>query len=156
MVHGPDYRKLTVYGNYEALRAKKLIPELIPPTWKKVFHSPLDKVWESAVRRLKSATRIIIIGFSCPPTDMHFKYLMASGLQENVSLRHILFVNPSVTELRVRATKLFRESYIRPDGAPSDHDAWRILFLEHDLAGFITEVAVSKLIGREHRKPPIV
>jgi len=45
------------------------------------------------VQALKEATRIIIIGFSIPPTDIHFKYLMAAGLQENISLRQIFCIN---------------------------------------------------------------
>jgi len=46
------------------------------------------------VEALTNATRIVIIGFSIPPTDIHFKYLLAAGLQENISLRKIYCFNP--------------------------------------------------------------
>jgi superfamily I DNA/RNA helicase len=35
----------------------------------------------------------IIIGYSLPATDSHFKYLMSAGLRDNISFRKILFVN---------------------------------------------------------------
>jgi hypothetical protein len=46
------------------------------------------------VRALSKATRIILIGFSLPATDIHIKYLLAAGLQENISLRNIYCFNP--------------------------------------------------------------
>jgi len=89
-------------------------PLLLPPTWKKSFDGPLlAGVWSAAVEKLSTATRIIIIGFSIPPTDMHFKYLLAAGLEGNVSLRQILFVNPDADkQLEPRAASLLRKSYI--------------------------------------------
>jgi hypothetical protein len=86
---------------------------LVPPTWKKVFGTYLEWIWDAAVHRLNSATRIIIIGFSIPPADMHFKYLIAAGLQKNASLRQILFVNPATKEdLEPRVRRHLREAYI--------------------------------------------
>jgi len=87
--------KMTVYGGYEELRAARLIPTLVPPTWRKTFGGPLSIVWDQAVASLKTATRVIVIGYSMPSTDQHFKYLLAAGLQENISLRKIAFVNPA-------------------------------------------------------------
>jgi hypothetical protein len=106
-------RSLTVFKNYDEVREAKLIPELVPPTWKKVFESQLEDVWATAVQRLNTATRIVIIGFSMPPTDVHFKYLMAAGLQQNMSLRQILFINNAAgKDLEERARKLLREAYV--------------------------------------------
>lgn len=46
-------------------------------------------------------------------TDMHFKHLLAAGLQNNVSLRQILFVNNSSSGgLEQRARNLLRSDYI--------------------------------------------
>ena len=91
----------------------KAEPVLVPPTWKKILGGPLEGIWDAAVHSLETATRIVIIGFSIPPTDMHFKYLLAAGLHKNVSLRQILFVNPDPREeLRPRAEALLRKSYI--------------------------------------------
>lgn len=72
------------------------LKETIPPTWRKIFAEQLVHIWEGAVDALNKATRIIVIGFSMPPTDTHFKYLIAAGLQRNISLRKFLFVNPGL------------------------------------------------------------
>lgn len=45
---------------------------------------------------IASATRIIVLGYSMPTIDQHFKYLLAAGLQRNISLRNIFFVNPAL------------------------------------------------------------
>jgi hypothetical protein len=89
-------------------------PDLIAPTWNKRFGGNLRSVWETAVEQLSTGTRIIIIGFSMPPADMHFKYLLAAGLQRNLSLRQVVFVNPdSDNLLEQRARSLLREAYIK-------------------------------------------
>src|SRR5260370_30617791 len=80
-------RAFSVFGNYRDVLQEQLVPELVPPTWRKIFQGQLDEVWERAVGSLQTATRVIIIGFSIPPTDTHFKYLIAAGLQQHVSLR---------------------------------------------------------------------
>lgn len=99
--------KMSVYGDYEEQRKRGAGTLLIPPTWRKEFAGQLTHVWEKAVSELETATRIIVIGFSMPPTDNHFKYLLAAGLQRNISLRKFLFVNPGLKdeeeEARLRA-----------------------------------------------------
>jgi hypothetical protein len=84
--------------DYAALQKENKAPLLIPPTWRKVFAGQLAGVWDAAVAALKTATRIVILGYSMPETDMHFKYLLAAGLQENISLRKIFFVNPGLAQ----------------------------------------------------------
>ncbi|MDB6025010.1 MAG: hypothetical protein JWM68_1233, partial [Verrucomicrobiales bacterium] len=79
----------------------------------------LQEVWDTAVKAVKTATRIIVIGFSMPQTDVHFKYLMAAGLQDNVSLRQIAFVNQDsgpVTKSKINDT--FRKDYVGTDRIP--------------------------------------
>jgi|WetSurMetagenome_2_1015567.scaffolds.fasta_scaffold12295_2 hypothetical protein len=100
--------KLAVYDSYDATRAANAIPELIPPTWRKVFDGNLEGVWNDAIDAIKIATRIVIVGFSVPETDNHFKYLLAAGLQSNISLRDIVFVNPDGSqEFKERISNLF-------------------------------------------------
>jgi hypothetical protein len=90
--------KLTFYGSYDDIRERGLTPALAPPTWRKDFDGQLSDVWEAAVRSLRTATRIVILGYSIPQTDLHFKYLLGAGLQENISLRKVLFVNPDLAQ----------------------------------------------------------
>jgi hypothetical protein len=83
-------------GSYDDVRAQSEAPALIPPTWKKTFPRSMASIWGHAATALRTATRIIVIGFSLPETDLHFKYLLASGLAGNISLRKIAFVGPDV------------------------------------------------------------
>jgi SIR2-like domain len=97
--------KNKIYENYDLLSKSDEDVLIIPPTWNKVFNEIFLKVWKNAVNALTDATRIIIIGFSVPPTDVHFKFLIAAGLQNNISLRKFIFVNPSLKN-NVEAKKL--------------------------------------------------
>src|SRR6266498_317122 len=99
--------KLYVFGNYADVRRAKSYPVLIPPTWRKVFGGALTQVWGHARQAISQATRIVVIGFSIPPTDNHFKYLLAAGLRDNISLKHVFFINPD-ERLRDNVFKIFR------------------------------------------------
>jgi len=108
-----SHRKLAVYDNYaDILKANKRVV-LIPPTWRKTFQDPLNDVWNAAVQALSEATRIIIIGFSIPPSDLHFKFLLAAGLQENISLRKIVCVDPS-DQVEKNLSHILRQELINP------------------------------------------
>jgi hypothetical protein len=87
--------EFTVHKDYASVVGDGLVPEIIPPTWNKSIANQLAEVWFSAISRLSTATKIFIIGFSMPKTDMHFRYLLAAGMKENVSLREIVFVDPA-------------------------------------------------------------
>lgn len=136
-------KSLLVFSDYAKLRAEDLIPELVPPTWKKIFESQLEAVWETAVQGISTATRIIVIGFSMPPTDVHFQYLLAAGLQNNLSLRKILFVNPiSGDELELRVRRVLRAAYV---------DSKQIEFVQLPLSDFVKEdTRYLANIGRPH------
>ncbi|MHB8345998.1 MAG: SIR2 family protein [Acidiferrobacterales bacterium] len=92
----PD-TKIDIFESYDAVRHAGPKGDLVlaPPTWRKGWgpDHPMTAVWDAAVDALSKATRIIIIGYSLPVTDSHFKYLMSAGLRDNISLRKILFVN---------------------------------------------------------------
>jgi SIR2-like domain len=106
--------ELEVIDSYDTLRARQIAPALVPPTWRKSISGQLQLVWDHALRELSEATRVIILGFSIPQTDLHFKYLLASALRENVSLREIVFVNISAEQLRPRLVSLFGDLDKRP------------------------------------------
>ena len=85
---------------------------LEPPTWNKgPYADILQPLWNASLFAIRTATRIFIIGYSLPETDVHFKYLMANGLAQNISLESICFVNPAVndqTELDALSKRVFR------------------------------------------------
>jgi hypothetical protein len=99
---------VVVYGDYQRVRAAMLRPLLVPPTWHKSFNGAFLRVWDAAMAALAAATRIILIGFSIPPNDLHFKYLLAAGLQDNSSLRSIKIVDPRAGKLRLQYEEVFR------------------------------------------------
>jgi hypothetical protein len=94
----PELQNLTIYRSYGVGVSKDLMPHrhvaIVPPTWRKDFSGPLTDVWRQSIHALRDATRIIFVGFSFPDTDAHIKYLLAAGLQENISLRNIYCINP--------------------------------------------------------------
>ncbi|HTQ95414.1 MAG TPA: SIR2 family protein [Candidatus Acidoferrum sp.] len=137
-------RTLVVFDKYSDLLAAQALPELVPPTWKKIFQNQLGHIWLKAVTALHSATRVIIIGFSIPPTDTHFKYLLASGLQQNVSLRQMCFFNPTINEVATRAKALLRQQYI---------DLGLISFYNNSLGELCRDGKALQKIGRPFWKP---
>jgi hypothetical protein len=104
-----ENKRLSVFRTYEEVRNKNLSPLLVPPTWRKDPAAQLSDVWDGAVSALRSATNVIIIGYSIPPTDQHFKYLLAAGLRDNISLRKVYFVNPRASELKKRIRTVLRK-----------------------------------------------
>jgi hypothetical protein len=132
--------KIVEGRTYSELIAEGYIPELLPPTWSKAFGQELREVWARAVASLRLATRVIVIGFSMPATDAHFKYLLAAGLKENISLRNVQFVAPNAkTELKQRASAMLRDSYI---------DKGLIDFVDRDLFSFVSDDGFMCGIGR--------
>lgn len=115
--------KITVMDSYRSVINEGLTPQIIPPTWKKDSKGAFDAIWSESLSALADATRVVIIGFSIPPTDLHFKYLLAAGLRENYSLREIVFINPEPgkTLIHERCTNLF---------ANSQHNAARLRFVD--------------------------
>ncbi len=103
-------RRLTVFGTYDDVRARPATPFLAPPTWRKILSGSLSEVWDAAIDALSTATRVIVLGYSIPETDLHFRYLLTAGLQENISLRKLLFVNLRAHDLRERLFRIVRES----------------------------------------------
>lgn len=104
---GQRGKSLTVYKSSNEPRENGAPPFIIPPTWKKSFDSPLSGIWDAAVESIASATRIVIIGYSMPTTDTHFKYLLAAGLQRNASLRRLAVIDSNPDKAAVE-TRLFQ------------------------------------------------
>jgi len=104
---------ILVCRDYQSLRSRRLTPLLIPPTWRKSAGEAIQAVWDAAVRAISTATRIILIGFSIPSTDQHFKYLLSVGLKDNSSLRLVRIVDPRARELRGQYETVFREDQFK-------------------------------------------
>lgn len=69
---------------------------LIPPSWDKTGHREvMQPVWAAAVKELRRATRICIIGYSMPRSDAFFRYLLTVALAENHQLERLIVVDYS-------------------------------------------------------------
>lgn len=104
-------KRLKIFQDYQSVRDLGYVPELIPPTWRKLFRSELATVWNCAVTSLQTATRIFVIGFSIPTTDTHFKYLLAAGLQRNISLRKLSIMSAEHEPILARARDFLRPEH---------------------------------------------
>jgi len=128
-------------------------PLLVPPSWdKSEYQKIMAPVWASAVAELRSASRICIIGYSMPESDLFFKYLLTLGLSRNRRLHKLAVVDlvqppasepleqgaetPSSLESRYRQllNPLFRER--------------RFSFHPEGFEHFICSGQAPKLLGR--------
>ena len=89
-----------------------LEPVVIPPTWSKaVSGTPLAKVWEMAVNEIKNVFQIIVIGYSLPPSDTFFQYLLTLGLSTNANLHRVIVINnDDSAEFKQRYERVFSRS----------------------------------------------
>jgi hypothetical protein len=132
--------QIAVFDSYRELSShpSRPTPHLVPPTWSKSLEAPLTSVLNAAVSALRTATRIVILGYSLPPTDQHFRYLLAAGLQDNISLRNIFFVNPSLEKPEIRRS--FEERLFGPMGLfrKEHEDQGVVELVPHSLRTFLS------------------
>lgn len=82
------------------------VPLILPPSLSKGSQQvALKRVWTAAHRELSEAETAVVIGYSLPPTDEFFRYLLALGLLEASPLKQFLVVNPD------NGDEIFRDRY---------------------------------------------
>lgn len=101
--HTLEFRMVTnVLPNTECVNCKQkgsLEPVIIPPTWsKEIQNTPLVNVWKAAVQAIGGAFQVVVIGYSMPPTDTFFQYLLTLGLQSNPGFHRVVIVNRDPSE----------------------------------------------------------
>ncbi len=107
-----------------------LNPVVIPPTWSKTISGTvLPKIWNSAVEEIEDAFQVIIIGYSLPPTDTFFQYLMTLGLTSNPNLHRVVIVNNDTSDdFKNRYENVFSRSL---------KNRGRLIFLEGKFEDFV-------------------
>jgi len=70
---------------------------LQPPTWRKDPAPGVAPLWKLAANHISDAWRICVIGYSTPPTDTHFEYLLALGLSRNERLHRFIVIDPDAS-----------------------------------------------------------
>jgi len=92
---------------------QEVIPLLIPPTWNKRFDSTfIENVWHFAFEELRQANRIIIIGYSLPPTDIYFRDFLTLCLKDSDPLRKIVVIDPN-NSIKERYESFFEADFSR-------------------------------------------
>jgi NAD-dependent SIR2 family protein deacetylase len=113
-------------------------PVIVPPTWNKNHHHEgVASVWRHAAQRLRTASRIIVIGYSLPETDQFFRYLYALGSMGETRLRLFLVVNPN-EQVGERFRRLLGRGVER-----------RFLFRRWSFAGGMMPLAAVLIEGKE-------
>lgn len=69
-------------------------PHIVPPISNKLLSGPIREIWKSALNHLRSAKRLVIIGYSLPQTDTYMQYFLKAGLGPNNSLERVLVFDP--------------------------------------------------------------
>lgn len=86
-------RSLTDPQAEKWLYAPLIVPMIL---YKDVYykHSAIKLVWSNARKELSDCRRLVVIGYSFPPTDFHVKKLLLDGLFER-DLKELVVVNPN-------------------------------------------------------------
>jgi hypothetical protein len=64
-------------------RTVYMYPIIIPPISGKrgMMHQALEPIWVEAEKALRRASRIVIVGYSCPPLDLESRMLLSSNIR---------------------------------------------------------------------------
>lgn len=76
------------------------LPLIVPPTWNKTGSYNIENVWHQTVKELSEAKNIFIIGYSMPPADIFFQYLLALGTLDIANLERfwVFDINQNLEE----------------------------------------------------------
>ena len=64
-----EEKSLKVFNSFDDVISAGQPPHLVPPTWEKSLDIETRAVWNRAIEALRSAARVIIIGFYFRQTD---------------------------------------------------------------------------------------
>lgn len=68
-----------------------------PPTWQKNINA-FTSQWSDIQRYMKSARRLIFLGYSLPKTDLYFRHFLSLALSENNHAPKVYVWNPEIME----------------------------------------------------------
>ena len=100
-----------------SIRGWVMDPYIIPPVlYKKFNEPPFNHLWETAKNTLSDCRKLIVVGYSFPPTDFRTKRLFLEAFS-NHDLDELIVINPDkkVEEIIVRLTNFKGKSRIFND-----------------------------------------
>ena len=82
-------RPFTEVPSLTKLHGDSKAGDIVPPTWSKGATSEALPVWKQAFAVLQDATKLRFIGYSLPPGDLYFKYLLKATLARGQYLKEV-------------------------------------------------------------------
>ena len=71
-------------------------PQILPPLFNKDTAALGSAIWSQALKELREAKNIVIVGYSLPQTDIYMQYFLKAALGPNVDLNKITVFDPSL------------------------------------------------------------
>ena len=76
---------------YKCKCGQRLKPSIIPPTFHKIGNNDVNfsifkHIWKTAFRKIASADYLVVIGYSFPEDDIHFKLFLRNALVNNYEI----------------------------------------------------------------------
>jgi hypothetical protein len=69
-------------------------PLILPPVFNKMKDGTVNRLWASALKVLREAKHIVIVGYSLPRTDIYMQYFLKSAVGPNNNLQRLTVFNP--------------------------------------------------------------
>jgi hypothetical protein len=70
-------------------------PFILPPIINKMSSAKsITNMWATALKKLRSAKNVIIVGYSLPRTDIYMQYFLKTALGPNLNLNRIFVFDP--------------------------------------------------------------
>lgn len=69
-------------------------PFIIPPLTNKSLDNKMSGVWQRALKALRQAKNVVIVGYSLPATDTHMQYFLKAALGPARDLNRIFVFDP--------------------------------------------------------------
>ena len=118
-------------GSKQAVRDK--VPLIVPPTTEKVGffqHESLKRIWTQALSSLREATRLFIIGYSLPMTDLAVRLFLHDGARGCRKELYIVNLDCSIVD---RYTELLGNAFDIKDEFVGDKAIERFVEKVEDL-----------------------
>jgi hypothetical protein len=112
-----SYDTAGVQPKHQPLNVAKT-PLILPPVFNKMKTGVVDNIWAGALKVLRSAKHIIIVGYSLPRTDIYMQYFLKSAVGPNKDLQKVIVFNPALyrnddeaTDMKLRYSECFSPQF---------------------------------------------
>ena len=115
-------------GRFRRQQSRDKEPLIIPPILEKTTYfnnETVRRLWFEAGQALQDATRVFIIGYSLPSSDMGMKFFLKTHLRGETASVYAIDVDSKITEHYLKQLKLDVIPEFIHEGNPVEHFAQR-------------------------------